>query len=159
MKSLLKRKEGFTLIELLIVLAISGVVISVIGSFLISNYKLFFRADDQVTVQHQAQSAMHEIVYKARGATGFISEPTETKVVFKMNGSDNLTFEHDKKSKILYYQYGTKEKVEMARNIEKFNLKKILDGSKVKGASITITTQKNNSKVEINDNFYFRNKE
>jgi prepilin-type N-terminal cleavage/methylation domain-containing protein len=155
MKSLLKRKEGFTLIELLIVLAISGVVLSVVGSFFISNYKLFYRVDAQVTVQHQAQSAMHEIVYKARGATGFIGNPTETKVVFKMNGSDNLTFEYNKSSKILYYQYGTKEKVKMAKNIEKFNMEKILDG---KGASIIITTQKNDSKVEIKDNFYFRNK-
>lgn len=154
MKSLLKRKEGFTLIELLIVLAISGIVISAIGSFFISNYKLFFRADDQVTVQHEAQSAMHEIVYKARSAIGFIGEPTETKAVFKIKDKDNLTFEHDKDSKTLYYKYGTKDRIEMAKNIDKFKVTKILEG-----ASITITTQKNDSEVEINDKFYFRNKE
>ncbi len=160
MKYLLNKK-GFTLIELLIVLAIAGIVIGAVGSFFISNYKLFFKADDQITAQHQSQNAMTKTIDKVRGTEGVLEEPTDNSAEYAIKFKKDLTIKYDKSNKTINYKKGTQSEVKLAENIEGFETKPIPSTSSYKdckGIEIKITVKKNESEVEIIDEVYFRNK-
>ncbi|WP_099190679.1 PilW family protein [Tepidibacter mesophilus] len=161
-------KKGFTLIELLIVLAIASIVIGVVGSFFISNYRLFFKADDQITVQDQAQNAMTKIIDKIRETEGIYSIEGEKdsitryykvdKIIFK-NIPDNLLLKFNDET--IFYGYGEPVNKAISGNIENFEMRLIPNTSNYKdskGIEIKIKAKKNKSEVEIIDEVYFRNK-
>jgi Tfp pilus assembly protein PilE len=52
---MIKNNKGFTLLEIIITLAISIIVITMIGSFLITNIKHYNRIDDSTEIMDQAQ--------------------------------------------------------------------------------------------------------
>lgn len=153
-------KKGFTLIELLIVLAITSIVIGAINLFFISNYKTFFRADNQITVQYQVQKAMNEIVDRVRETEKVIQDPVDNSLEYIIKFKKDLTINYDKKNKIISYKKGTESEVELAENIEEFEISPIpseLDYIDCKGIEIKIKAKKNDSEVEIIDEVYFRN--
>ncbi|WFD11047.1 PilW family protein [Tepidibacter hydrothermalis] len=160
MKYILKNKKGFTLIELLIVLAITSIVIGAINLFFLSNYKTFFRADDQITVQHQVQKAINEIVDRVRETEKVLQDPVDKPSEYIIEFKTDLTIKYDKTNKIISYKKGTESEVELAENIEKFEIRPIPSESDYidcKGIEIKIKAKKNGSEVEIIDEVYFRN--
>jgi len=57
----MKNIKGFTLIELIVVLGLSGIVISVIMSFFIANYKSYQTINTESEVQYQSQYIINYI--------------------------------------------------------------------------------------------------
>ncbi|CAH2214667.1 PilW family protein [Tepidibacter aestuarii] len=163
MKYIYKNK-GFTLIELLIVCAIAGVVISAVGSFFISNYKIFFRSEKQIRTQEQAQKSVNEIVDKVRETKGVRTvEKDSNKYLIKFKtDADDLIIRHDKTNKTLYYGRGKQANAQLASNIESFQIDSIPDSpSKYEdwiGIKINITALIDDYDVLIKDEVYFRNK-
>ncbi|SHJ82842.1 PilW family protein [Tepidibacter formicigenes] len=167
----LKNIRGFTLIELLIVCAIAGIGISAVGSFLISNYNLFFRAEDQVNVQYEAQNAMNEIINKVMETKGIkliegennsitintIGNHEIDRIVFDLE-SDDLVFEHNNET--IFYGHGDDANTVLSQNIESLQIKPISTSYKdCRGITITIIAVKNGYRVEVKNEVYFRNKE
>lgn len=62
MKAKLKKNQGFTLIELIVVVGIVGSVAAVAVTFLLNNYKIFNHENQKIDIQHEAQTAMNEII-------------------------------------------------------------------------------------------------
>ena len=56
-----KKKQGFTLIEIIIVLAISGIVLGIIGSIFITGNKVFSDSDIKSSLQIEAQSIQEKL--------------------------------------------------------------------------------------------------
>lgn len=175
--------KGYTLMELLLVLALAGIIMIPIGSFLIMNVKTFHRSDGQMEVQYQAQIAMNELIDKAMEAKKIVavydknnnnvinsSQVHEvSKIIFERN-SDKLCIEHkasQEGDKALYYgtgnwnsgQYPTAyANVVYANYIESLKIKPA-DGTygSCKGIEIIIQSKKGDAEITVKNEIYFRN--
>lgn len=56
-----KKRQGFTLIEIIIVLAISGIVLGIVGSIFITGNKVFSDSDVKSSLQIEAQSIQEKL--------------------------------------------------------------------------------------------------
>ncbi|MEJ8554507.1 PilW family protein [Tepidibacter sp. Z1-5] len=178
MRYILKNKKGFTLIELLIVLAITSIVIGAINLFFISNYKTFFRADNQITVQDEIQNAMNIFIDKARGSQGINSikgkdnscileddKKNEVKHIEFENGTKDLVFEFKEYPELDKSQYKTlyfgNSPLTQNINIKSFEIEPISNSYKdCKGIRVIINGEKigrDKYNVTIEDEVYFRN--
>lgn len=168
-----KGKKGFTLIELITVLSIVVVVIGAVSSFLISNIKTYNMASDQIEVQDQAKKAMEFFIDKAIEAKGIgriVNDSYGNLKVFELiDSSDHVyaAFHIDRVkfgNENIELGFGTDidhpELFELvAENLTAFTLepREGTDLQNCKGLKITITTKKNNSKVTLSSEVYYRN--
>lgn len=90
----MKDKRGFTLIELIVVLGLAGVVMSVVMSFFIANYKSYETINTESEVQYQSQFIINYMTNKILEAESFDGSE------FKYYDGNIATFEiEDKKIK------------------------------------------------------------
>ncbi|KXG76786.1 prepilin-type N-terminal cleavage/methylation domain-containing protein [Thermotalea metallivorans] len=175
--------KGYTLMELLLVLALVGIIMIPIGSFLIMHVKTFHQSNQQMEVQYQAQIAMNELINKAIEAKKIVAVYDKnnnnvinssqiheiSKIIFERNG-DKLCIEHktsQEGDRALYYgtgnwnsgQYSTAyANVVYANYIESLKIKPT-DGtySSCRGIEIIIQSKKGNAEITIKNQIYFRN--
>jgi len=96
----MKDKRGFTLIELLVVLGLAGIVISVVMSFFIANYKNYERINNESELQYQSQYMINYMTNKILEAENF-DDATNT---FNYDKSDWFKFSVDNITRELKYE-------------------------------------------------------
>lgn len=107
----LRNQKGFTLIELIVVIAIVGIILTPISSFLITNIKIFYRAEEQIQLQTNLKRFMEETADVIRGASLIAYEEDaglkKYKIIFPFHSIDPLyLIEYDEGNKTLFlYQY------------------------------------------------------
>jgi len=96
----MRDKRGFTLIELLVVLGLAGIVISVVMSFFIANYKSYNRLNTQSELQYQSQYMINYMTNKILEAENF----DETTNIFNKDEADWFKFSVDNNTHELEYE-------------------------------------------------------
>jgi len=94
----MKGKRGFTLIELLVVLGLAGIVISVVMSFFIANYKNYERINNESELQYQSQFMINYMTNKILGSK---------KIVSVNKDSDYLDNSSEENIEYISFQYGS----------------------------------------------------
>ena len=61
MKVKLKKKKGLTLIELIVALAISGIVMAMLASIIVTCYKSYTKEYTKAEIQNNAQMIMNKL--------------------------------------------------------------------------------------------------
>jgi len=87
----MKNKRGFTLIELLVVLGLAGIVITVVMSFFIANYKNYETINTESELQYQSQYMINFMTNKILEATEYEGNVLG-KETFKYENGSSLTF-------------------------------------------------------------------
>jgi len=183
MTKYIKSSRGFTLIELIISIAITGMVITAVSSFMIYNIKSFHRSEDQFDVQYHAQSAMNQFVDKVIGTSGIldiefsdedaiIGKDGEYSISWvKLDNSKNapppsdeavIFFRHDKTKPAMFYGYKSLSlaNTQFAYYITDFRLKPLPDGTNFedcRGIHISISAKKGQASITVENEIYFRN--
>lgn len=65
--------RGFTTIELILAIAIAGIIMGAVGSYLVFNLQGFNATQDVISVQYEGQLAMNQIVDIAKESTGIMA--------------------------------------------------------------------------------------
>ena len=168
----MKNKRGYTLVELILVISIIGVIITAIGSFLINNYKLFYKGDNQINIQNELQISMAYIVNNIMESSrvesiydgnneSLLSESGSVEVkgiVFLTTGGDRVTIERDSDNN-LYMTKSSSEKVKIGESIISFKVSPLNSNfSNASGVKIELTGKGDEYTVKINNAVYFRNR-
>lgn len=167
-------KRGFTLIEVVVVMAIFGILFLALGSFLITNVKLFNSAETQTELQNQAQSVMDSVSEYLLSTKG-ISNPSDEnpsfdgttfKKVTMKNADDSLIPEtvisYDNLKKELKLSTGSSNKL-LSNNITAFTIEPISAKtpnafSDCIGFRIRLTVTIKEQKLDLTNEVFFRNK-
>ncbi|WZL71458.1 prepilin-type N-terminal cleavage/methylation domain-containing protein [Clostridiaceae bacterium 35-E11] len=111
------KNQGLTLIELIVAFGIAGILMAVIGSFLMTHVKSFHRSANQMELQQQGQFAMDFLkrnIVSARGIfdiegslEGANEERNISKIIFDMKEKNDgklsdLVFELKETNKLFY---------------------------------------------------------
>lgn len=170
-----RKEKGFTLVEVLITLAILGIILPIIFTFFLTNYKTLNKSEIEVEVQTQAEKAIEKITNIAIESSNVIisTEGTDEKIdnsVEYLKLSKNLVMEHiftveDNKLMLKTIDNGVdKGKIEIANFVEYVICKEITIISagvtKVIGIEIEIAFErgiKENEDKIIKNKIYFRN--
>ncbi len=115
----MKDKRGFTLIELIIVLGLAGVVISVVMSFFIANYKSYETINTESEVQYQSQYIINYMTNKILEAKSFEGK-TGNQFIFRYSDGKEASFEKD--SKKIKYAYDTEAPVDIGNYVKDINI-------------------------------------
>lgn len=163
MKSVTSKNKGFTLVELVVVVGIMGIVMSVAFTFLLSNYKTFFRANETIDTQYEAQMGMNGIVDKvveSQKIYNYLDTANELAVIFKINDNKYIKYIYDKNAETLSRGEDTDSNVDdisqYAKNIENVQVEFLPTGASqinAQGIKITITCEG----IELTNDVYFRN--
>lgn len=87
----IKDKKGFTLIELIVVLGLAGIVISVVMSFFISNYRSYETINTESELQYQSQyiiNFMTNKILEAEDFDGMTPGVDEAKFIYRQAGEE-----------------------------------------------------------------------
>ncbi len=179
--------KGFTLVELLVVLALSGLIITSVFSFFITNIKSFNRADDQIELQQQGQLIMgfiepiimeSEGIHSVRDLAGVDIKDSINKVsinkiafdyspkgeadvyVFKLTGDGKGTnnLNYGVFDSSLYENQNPS--VQVANYIDKIEAEPVPYGekfSKANGVVVSLYLKKDGQTVQFVNQFSFRN--
>lgn len=142
--------KGFTLLELIIVLALVGMVISSIFSFLLFNMRTFNRGTDQVQAQHEAQMLMDKVIDNI-----IETEEKTSNGNYKVSSSDFVRFKRDGtdvKMKIGADDLTNPTNV-IGRNITDFTISHITN----KKITINIKSTINDTSVILENELFLRN--
>jgi prepilin-type N-terminal cleavage/methylation domain-containing protein len=167
-----KNKKGFTLIELIVALSIAVIVISAVGSFLVSNLKSFNMANDQIDSQAQAKKALEfftDTVMQGSGITTDMDSTQDYTKVTAMNVTGYGSFTVDRSDPLnIQFKYKALDDMDntlIAQYLTSFTLEPLpqstgmsFSSSNCTGVKITVTTKKNNAQVTLDNEVYFRNK-
>lgn len=178
-----RSSEGFTLIELIISLALTGIIVSIILSILISNITIFHNNDRDIEIQQQGQfiiGFLEDKIIESSGITylqdssGGTKHETKdrvtlNKIVFRNVPEaieEGYIFQLSKDLKYNYYnlKYGIglsgTPTVEVGNYIEKIELEPIpLDSiyTEAKGVALEIHFNCNGKRKAFETKFFFRN--
>ena len=93
MRRKIYNKYAFTLIELMVALLISSLLITAIGTFLITNLKSFNTTQKSIDLQYEAQLVMNQLVEQLMMASQItIVEDSTTSVISNSNCTDVRKF-------------------------------------------------------------------
>ncbi|SMB95016.1 hypothetical protein SAMN00017405_0311 [Desulfonispora thiosulfatigenes DSM 11270] len=163
--------KGFTLLELILTLALTGTVTLAIFSFFLSSYQTFSMSNDQIEVQNQAQIAISKFIEPIMWATEIADINSENsnlefieleKLTLK-TGDEYNQFVFDKAQKKLMYAVNQNQNhlspTVYATNIISVQYKELKDKhNNIIGLGIKVVSEVKESKVEIENEIYFRNK-
>lgn len=171
----IRSKKGFTMVELVIVIAIMGVVFTAVSSFLLTNLKTFYRADDQIDAQYNAQMAMNDIIDNIMESQSIVSiKPNPgadigrtlnvSEIIFKIKDDEYIKYDYSDKelSRGKGSSLGNIDLDPYVTNVEAFSVELIVDSGvtdykKSKGIIINIDTLVKKSNIELTNQVYFRN--
>jgi prepilin-type N-terminal cleavage/methylation domain-containing protein len=93
--------EGFTVIELILAIAIAGIIMGAVGSYLVFNLASFNDTKDIIDIQYEGQLAINQLTDIARESTGIIEiknilDTSELNSDGKINNPSELVFYHKK---------------------------------------------------------------
>lgn len=111
----MKDKRGFTLIELIVVLALAGIVMSVVMSFFIANYRSYETINTESEVQYQSQYIINYMTNKILEAKLYNESSEEFEFV---DGSFASFEQHDEKIKYTYGTTADKESVYLGNYVD-----------------------------------------
>lgn len=175
--------KGFSLIEIIIALIILGIVIALIGPFLINNLKTFNRESNHIEVQNQAQSAVNTFITQVMAVKGIYaiidaddhditllntsSNKNIKQVTFiDKDGIASIGFNYNVNPADANYQtLADKNQTTIyARNITEFVLTPIFvltqtdnNYGTCQGVSIKVTSTKDGIPITVQNEVYFRN--
>lgn len=95
----MKDKRGFTLIELIVILALAGIILSVVMSFFIANVKSYNRLNTESELQYQSQYMINYMTNKILEAKNFNNA---TKVFNEDEEDDWFSFSIDGNHELYY---------------------------------------------------------
>ncbi len=73
----LNNQKGFTTIELILAIAIAGIIMGAVGTFLTFNLRSFNTTTDVINIQYEGQLAMNQLTDIAKQSTGIIEIKTD----------------------------------------------------------------------------------
>ncbi|MGB4438577.1 MAG: prepilin-type N-terminal cleavage/methylation domain-containing protein [Sedimentibacter sp.] len=135
----MKDKRGFTLIELLVVLGLAGIVISVVMSFFIANYKNYERINNESELQYQSQFIINFMTNKILEAEEYNEGKYSDKFDFKYSDGTEITFK--KEGDEIIYQYGTDSPVVLGSYADDL----VISREGTNGVKIVLTLQNGSS--------------
>ncbi len=144
----MNNKKGFTLIELIVVLGLTTIVIAVVMSFFIANYKSYNRLNTESELQYQSQYIINFMTDKILEAT----EYNETEKIFIRN-SKELTFRVV--GGRLMFKDGDEPEITIGDSIAEFNISE--PPGSTKEVLITLKLAKDKQEVEAVQTIYMRN--
>lgn len=96
---ILKNDNGFTTIELILAIAIAGIIMGAVGTFLTFNLRGFNITKDIIDIQYEAQLAMNQMTNIAQESTGIM-------VIEDSSGTDlSLTTTPVSPDEIVFYNF------------------------------------------------------
>ncbi len=141
----MKNIKGFTLIELIVVLGLAGIVMSVVMSFFITNYKSYETINTESEVQYQSQYIINFMTNKILAAESFEGK-TGNKFIFKYEDEDEgeitATFELDEENNKIKYTYDTEPPVDIGKYVKKLIIEP--NGTNISEVKITLILEKGN---------------
>lgn len=169
-------KKGFTLIELLVALGLTGIIILLISSFLLTNIKAFNRTDDSIELQYHGQVALNYMIEKILPSKEIVEILDKTgisrlndgtnsvdisKIIFKTTDTNGEIFEVKSNSKLFNGQglsgYATTEIADYISNINIENISGSEDFGTARAIKITITLEKDGMQLKVDNSVYLRN--
>ena len=91
----MKNQGGFTLVELIIATAITGLIISVLGTVTFQIFNVTNYGNDKMLAMHELQNAAHWVTFdgqKASTATGgsglVLTLPDSSSITYTVNGTE-----------------------------------------------------------------------
>ncbi len=136
----MKNNKGFTLIELIVVLGLAGIVMSVVMSFFITNYKSYETINTESEVQYQSQYIINFMTNKILAAESF--NKTGNKFIFEYAGEITATFELDEENNKIKYTYDTEPPVDIGKYVKKLIIEP--NGANISEVKITLILEKGN---------------
>lgn len=118
----MKDERGFTLIELMVVLGLAGIVISVVMSFFIANYKSYQTINTESEVQYQSQYIINFMTNKILEAESYEGK-TGNKYEFKYPDGKIASFEFDEPNKSIKYTVDTEPSVDIGKYVLYLDIK------------------------------------
>lgn len=160
--SKIMNNKGYSLLELIAVIAILAMIIVPIGNFLLSNYRTYHLASNQINSQQEAQKTMSLMVERAMGAKGMTISEAGGLLTFNFDmgesGSTPLrwNFKYDSAQGILYGNSRTDatDWVAYGSNIESLTVSQISN----KGVRFSMKSTTGDEQIDLNNEVYFRNR-
>ncbi len=144
----MKNKRGFTLIELIVILGLATIVIGVVMSFFIANYRSYNRLNTESELQYQSQYIINFMTDKILEAT----EYNETEKIFIRDGKE-ITFRVV--GGRLVFKDGTEPEITIGASIAGFDISKSIENPRE--VLITLELAKDEQEVKAIQTIYMRN--
>lgn len=152
----MKDKRGFTLIELIVILALAGIVIAVVMSFFIANYRSYQTINTESELQYQSQYIINFMTNKILEAEKFIGEEAD-EYVFIVGGKKMIFAESDKiaeSERYVRYKLGDDPFEQIGNYVDKLEI--VPESSN--GVKIILKMKKDKSNRETDEQIiYMRN--
>ncbi len=133
MKVKLKKKKGLTLIELIVALAISGIVMAMLASIIVSCYKSYTKENTKAEIQNNAQMIMNKLGDAIMEAKIIEMDGTQLKTSEVKDGAFM-----DKVGKLISYEASSKKLYMASKPSMGSNKEAYLFGSYIKSYSISL---------------------
>ncbi len=120
----MKDKRGFTLIELIVILALAGIVIAVVMSFFIANYRSYQTINTESELQYQSQYIINFMTNKILEAEEFRGKEAE-EYVFIVGGKKMIFAESDRTDeyeRYIRYKLGDEGFQEIGNYVERLEI-------------------------------------
>ncbi len=148
----MKNNKGFTLIELIVVLGLTAVVIAVVMSFFIANFKSYETINTESELQYQSQYIINFMTNKILEAEGYDG----SEFIYKLGADDDTTEKFSfilDDYKIVFKDTDGKE-ITVGKYVEDFKINTVSgDPTKVK-IELTLKGKKDYTATQI---VYMRN--
>ncbi len=146
----MRDKRGFTLIELIVVLGLASIVISVVMSFFIANFKSYEAINTESEAQYQSQYIINFMTDKILGAESFEGH---TGSVFKFKNPDGKEITFEGAEERVRYRHGTDAPVLIGNYVKTLNI----ESSGAGEITITLILENGNKEYFAEQIVYMRN--
>lgn len=146
----MRDKRGFTLIELIVVLGLASIVISVVMSFFIANFKSYEAINTESEAQYQSQYIINFMTDKILGAESFEGQ---TGNIFKFKNPDDKEITFEGVGERVRYRHGTDAPVLIGNYVKTLNI----ESSGAGEITITLILENGNKEYSAEQIVYMRN--
>lgn len=164
----MRQQKGFTLVELLVTLGLAGIIISLVMSFFIANFKSYKTINTESELQYQSQYIINYMTNKILEANKVISVNgdidasgpiTDISDISFKHGTDTLKFEVDINKKIIFVDKDPSNRIELGSNA-KLNVTPIPNDklfAEAYGLEIELVLNDGGQKYTAKQTVYMRN--